>query len=148
MRVRVVTVAAMATVVAAGMWCRLCRGRKGGEWRLWWCCKWWWQRGEVAAALVVPAAGGEEDDDVNKNVDNEDIEDEDVEVEVDDESEDEEADIAPKATARIVAQRPFAIRDFSRGIVEVGESSAACDSSYVGGLVPWVLRRDLETSRA
>nr|GEX94138.1 hypothetical protein [Tanacetum cinerariifolium] len=90
----------------------------------------------------------EEDDDVNKNVNNEDIEDEDVEVEVDDESEDEEADIAPKATAGIVAQRPFAIRDFSRGIVEVGESSAARDSSYVGGLVPWVLRRDLETSRA
>nr|GEZ00437.1 hypothetical protein [Tanacetum cinerariifolium] len=55
MRVRVVTVAAMATVVAAGVWCQLCRGRKeGGEWRLWW----WRQRGEVAAALVVPTAGG------------------------------------------------------------------------------------------
>nr|GEU93926.1 hypothetical protein [Tanacetum cinerariifolium] len=103
----------------------------------------------------------EEDDDVDKNVNNEDIEDEDVEVEADDEaelifsyemegdqtlpprdessdsvssdseSEDEEADIAPEATAGTVAQRPFAIRDFSRGIVEVGESSAARDLSYV-----------------
>nr|GFA18846.1 hypothetical protein [Tanacetum cinerariifolium] len=90
----------------------------------------------------------EEDDDVNKHVNNEDIEDEDVEVEVDDEAElifpyemegdqtspprdessdsvssnselkDEEADIAPEATAGTVAQRPFAIRDFARGIVE------------------------------
>nr|GEW62367.1 reverse transcriptase domain-containing protein [Tanacetum cinerariifolium] len=120
----------------------------------------------------------EEDDDVNKNVNNEDIEDDDVEVEVDDEaelifpyemegdqtppprdkssdsvssdseSEDEEADIAPEATAGTVAQRPFAIRDFLRGIVEVGESSAARDSSYVGQLAPWALRLDLETSRA
>nr|GEZ41613.1 reverse transcriptase domain-containing protein [Tanacetum cinerariifolium] len=120
----------------------------------------------------------EEDGDVNENVNNEDIKDEDVEVEVDDEvelvfpyemegdqtpppkdessdsvssdseSEDEEADIAPEATAGTVAQRPFAILDFPRGIVEVGESYAARNSSYVGGLAPWVLRRDLETSRA
>nr|GEX90553.1 putative reverse transcriptase domain-containing protein [Tanacetum cinerariifolium] len=41
------------------------------------------------------------------------------------ESKDEEADIAPEATAGIVAQRSFAIRDFPRGIVAVGESSAA-----------------------
>nr|GEV18163.1 hypothetical protein [Tanacetum cinerariifolium] len=102
----------------------------------------------------------EEDDDVNENVNNEDIEDEDVEVEVDDEAElifpyeiegeqtppprdessdfvssdseskDEEADIAPEATAGTVAQRSFAIRDFPRGIVELGESSDGCDSSY------------------
>nr|GFA47732.1 hypothetical protein [Tanacetum cinerariifolium] len=113
----------------------------------------------------------EEDDDVNENVNNEDIEDEYVEVEVDDEaeliflyemegdqtppprdessdsvssdseSEDEEADIAPEATAGIVAQRPFAIRDFSRGIVKVGESSVARDSfmlanwSRVSGII-------------
>nr|GEV09522.1 hypothetical protein [Tanacetum cinerariifolium] len=83
----------------------------------------------------------EEDDDVNENVNNEDIEDEDVE------SEDEEADIALEATAGTVAQRPFTIHDFSWGIVEVGESSAAQDSSYVGGLAPWALRHDLETSR-
>ncbi|GJV30956.1 putative reverse transcriptase domain-containing protein [Tanacetum coccineum] len=37
---------------------------------------------------------------------------------------------------------------FSRGLYEVGESSFARDSSYVGGLAPWALRRDLETSRA
>nr|GEW17626.1 putative reverse transcriptase domain-containing protein [Tanacetum cinerariifolium] len=120
----------------------------------------------------------EEDDDVNENVNNEDIEDEDVKVEVDDEAElifphemegdqtppprdessdsgssdseskDEEADIAPEATTRTVAQRPFAIRDFSRGVVDVGESFATRDSSYVGGLAPWALRHDLETSRA
>nr|GEW61820.1 hypothetical protein [Tanacetum cinerariifolium] len=119
----------------------------------------------------------EEDDDVNENVNNEDIEDEDVEVEVDDEaelifpyemegdqtpppkdessdfvssdseSEDEEADIAPEATAETVAQRPFSICNFPRGIVEVGESSAAHDSSYVGRLAPWALRHDLETSQ-
>nr|GEZ56714.1 hypothetical protein [Tanacetum cinerariifolium] len=69
-------------------------------------------------------------------------------VSSDSESEDEEADIAPEATAGTVAQRPFAIHDFPRGIVEVRESSAARDSSYVGGLAPWALRRDLETSRA
>nr|GFA04995.1 hypothetical protein [Tanacetum cinerariifolium] len=69
-------------------------------------------------------------------------------VSSDSESEDEEADIAPEATAGTVTQRPFAICDFSRGIVEVGESSAARDSSYVGGLAPWALRRNLETSRA
>nr|GEW16200.1 putative reverse transcriptase domain-containing protein [Tanacetum cinerariifolium] len=51
-------------------------------------------------------------------------------VSPDSESEDNEADIAPEATARTVAQRPFAIRDFLRGIVEVAESSAARDSSY------------------
>nr|GFA87281.1 hypothetical protein [Tanacetum cinerariifolium] len=69
-------------------------------------------------------------------------------VSSDSESNDEEADIAPEATAETVAQRSFAIRDFSRGIVEVGESYAAHESSYVGGLAPWALRRDLETSRA
>ncbi|GJT25335.1 hypothetical protein Tco_0895272 [Tanacetum coccineum] len=65
----------------------------------------------------------------------------------DSESEDEEADIAPEATVGTVTQRPFAVRDFLRGILEVGESSSARDSSYVGGLAPWALRRDLETSR-
>ncbi|GKC69526.1 hypothetical protein Tco_1115409, partial [Tanacetum coccineum] len=69
-------------------------------------------------------------------------------VSSDSESEDEEVDVAPKATIRTVTQRPFAIRDFPRGILEVGESSSAHDSSYVGGLAPWALRRDLETSRA
>nr|GEV16437.1 putative reverse transcriptase domain-containing protein [Tanacetum cinerariifolium] len=94
----------------------------------------------------------EEDDGVKENVNNEDIEDEDVEVEVDD-----EAELLFPRTKRLIlhlrpllglAQRPFAIRDFPRGIVEVGESFAAHDSSYVGGLEPWALRRDLETSCA
>nr|GFA01179.1 hypothetical protein [Tanacetum cinerariifolium] len=76
----------------------------------------------------------EEDDDVNENVNDEDIEDEDVESHRDESSdsassdselEDEEADIAPEATTGTVAQRLFAIRDFSRGIVEVEESFAA-----------------------
>ncbi|GKB98869.1 putative reverse transcriptase domain-containing protein, partial [Tanacetum coccineum] len=33
------------------------------------------------------------------------------------------------------------------GLYEVGKSSSVRDSSYVGGLAPWALRRDLETSR-
>ncbi|GJX87971.1 putative reverse transcriptase domain-containing protein [Tanacetum coccineum] len=96
----------------------------------------------------------EEDDDMNENVNNEDIEDEDVEIESSDsvssdsESEDEEVDVAPEATAGTITQRPYAIRDFPRGLYEVGESSSARDSSYVGGLAPWALRCDLETSRA
>ncbi|GJV05177.1 putative reverse transcriptase domain-containing protein [Tanacetum coccineum] len=64
----------------------------------------------------------------------------------DSESEDEEADIAPEATVRTVTQRPFAVRDFPRGMLEVGETSSARDSSYVGGLAPWALRHDLEAS--
>ncbi|GKC08570.1 hypothetical protein Tco_1000180 [Tanacetum coccineum] len=68
-------------------------------------------------------------------------------VSSDSESEDEEADIAPGPTDGTATQRPFAIRDFPRGMYEVGESSAARDSSCVGGLEPWALRRDLETTR-
>ncbi|GJS47063.1 hypothetical protein Tco_0597184 [Tanacetum coccineum] len=66
----------------------------------------------------------------------------------DSESEDEEADIAPEPTVRTTTRRPFAIRDFPRGLYEVGESSATRDSSYVGGLAPWALRRDLDATRA
>ncbi|GJR93632.1 hypothetical protein Tco_0265806 [Tanacetum coccineum] len=44
--------------------------------------------------------------------------------------------------------QPYAIRDFSRGLFEVGESSSARDSSHVDGLAPWALRCDLEASRA
>ncbi|GJY29288.1 putative reverse transcriptase domain-containing protein, partial [Tanacetum coccineum] len=117
----------------------------------------------------------EEDDDMNENVNDEDIEDEDieeedVEIEVDNEAElifpyeppnvessdsissdseteDEEADIAPGPTLGTATQRPFAVRDFPRGMYEVGESSAARDSSHVGGLEPWALRHDLEATR-
>ncbi|GKF37109.1 hypothetical protein Tco_0113867, partial [Tanacetum coccineum] len=34
------------------------------------------------------------------------------------------------------------------GLIEVGESYSARDSSHVGGLAPWALRRDVEASRA
>ncbi|GJS56937.1 putative reverse transcriptase domain-containing protein [Tanacetum coccineum] len=53
-------------------------------------------------------------------------------VSSDSESEDEEIDVAPKVDVA----------------PELGESSSARDSSYVGGLAPWALRHDLETSRA
>ncbi|GKD26035.1 hypothetical protein Tco_1232249 [Tanacetum coccineum] len=68
-------------------------------------------------------------------------------VSSDSETEDEGANIAPEPTGGTATQRPFAIRDFPRGMYEVGESSAARDSSYVGGLEPWALRRDLEATR-
>ncbi|GJV67293.1 putative reverse transcriptase domain-containing protein, partial [Tanacetum coccineum] len=69
-------------------------------------------------------------------------------VSSDSESEDEEVDVAPEATAGTITQKPYAIRDFPRGLFEVGESSSARDSSNVDGLAPWALRRDLEASRA
>ncbi|GJU69867.1 hypothetical protein Tco_1256126, partial [Tanacetum coccineum] len=69
-------------------------------------------------------------------------------VSSDSESEDEEVDVAPEATVGTITQKPYAIRDFLKGLYVVGESSSAHDSSYVGGLAPWALRRDLETSRA
>ncbi|GJX17985.1 hypothetical protein Tco_0218817 [Tanacetum coccineum] len=110
----------------------------------------------------------EEDDEMNENVNNEDIEEEDVEIEVDDdvelifpykvegdqtpplrdESSDPEPPNAEPPNAETVTQRPFAVRDFSRGILEVGELSSARYSSYVGGLAPWALRRDLDATRA
>ncbi|GJW80965.1 retrovirus-related pol polyprotein from transposon TNT 1-94 [Tanacetum coccineum] len=69
-------------------------------------------------------------------------------VSFDSKSEDEEVDVVPEATAGTITQKPYAIRDFPRGLFEVGESSSACDSSHVDGLAPWALRRDLEASRA
>ncbi|GJX55313.1 hypothetical protein Tco_0285210 [Tanacetum coccineum] len=66
----------------------------------------------------------------------------------DSESEDEEVDVAPEATIGTITQKLYVIRDFPRGLFEVGESSSARDSSHVGGLAPWALRRDLEASRA
>ncbi|GJW49942.1 hypothetical protein Tco_0091293 [Tanacetum coccineum] len=72
----------------------------------------------------------------------------------DSESEDEEVeaapevDVAPEATVGTSTQKPYAIRDFPRGLYEVGESSSARDPSYVGGLAPWALRRDLDATRA
>ncbi|GJT63600.1 hypothetical protein Tco_1015080 [Tanacetum coccineum] len=66
----------------------------------------------------------------------------------DSESEDEEVDVAPEATVGTITQKPYAIRDFLRGLIEVGESSSPRDSSHVGVLSLWALRRDLEASRA
>nr|GFC67223.1 hypothetical protein [Tanacetum cinerariifolium] len=63
------------------------------------------------------------------------------------ESEDEEVDIAPEATAGTTTQKPYAIRDFLRGLFKVGESSSARDSFNVDGLALWALRRDLEALR-
>ncbi|GJU76002.1 putative reverse transcriptase domain-containing protein [Tanacetum coccineum] len=55
-------------------------------------------------------------------------------VSSDSESEEKEADVAPEDTFGTITQRPYAVRDFSRGVFEVGEPSSAHDSSYVGGL--------------
>ncbi|GJX56662.1 hypothetical protein Tco_0286559 [Tanacetum coccineum] len=48
----------------------------------------------------------------------------------DSESEDEEVDVAPEATVGTSTQKPYDIRDFPRGLYEVGESSSARDLSY------------------
>ncbi|GKA27829.1 hypothetical protein Tco_0713997 [Tanacetum coccineum] len=53
-------------------------------------------------------------------------------VSSDSESEDEEVNVAPEATVGTITQKPYAIRDFSRGLFEVGESSLARDSSHHG----------------
>ncbi|GJS56316.1 hypothetical protein Tco_0629678 [Tanacetum coccineum] len=82
----------------------------------------------------------EENDGVNESVSNEDIEDKDVEIELDDDAEliflyeEKEADVAPEDTFGTITQRPYAVRDFPRGVFEVGEPSSAHDSSYVGGI--------------
>ncbi|GJS76570.1 hypothetical protein Tco_0726451 [Tanacetum coccineum] len=53
-----------------------------------------------------------------------------------------EIDVAPEL---MFAPRVLMCNSINSG---GGESSSACDSSYVGGLAPWALRCDLETSRA
>ncbi|GJX63164.1 hypothetical protein Tco_0296064, partial [Tanacetum coccineum] len=52
-------------------------------------------------------------------------------VSSDSELEDDEADVAPEDTFGTITQRPYAVRDFLRGVLEVGEPSSAHDSSYV-----------------
>ncbi|GJU55061.1 hypothetical protein Tco_1228775 [Tanacetum coccineum] len=64
-------------------------------------------------------------------------------VSSDSESEEKEADVAPEDTFGTITQRPYAVRDFPRGVFEAGEPSSAHDSSYVGGLAPQALRCDL-----
>ncbi|GKF31788.1 hypothetical protein Tco_0101586 [Tanacetum coccineum] len=96
-------------------------------------------------------------DDEDPEEDPEEEPEEDVDIELEDDAElifpyeeidvAPEVDVAPEATVGTSTQKPYAIRDFSRGLYEVGESSSARDSSYVGGLAPWALRRDLEMSR-
>ncbi|GJU93445.1 hypothetical protein Tco_1318201 [Tanacetum coccineum] len=51
---------------------------------------------------------------------------------------------APEDTFGTITQRPYAVRDFPRGVFEVGEPSSAHDSSYVDGLAPWALRQRLK----
>ncbi|GKB40777.1 hypothetical protein Tco_0885719 [Tanacetum coccineum] len=103
-----------------------------------------------------------EEDDENENVNNEDIEDEDVEIEVDDDAE----LIFPyeRDRGRLRLHRELMLHRgyywdlypksimlfviFREAYMKGGESSSARDSSYVCGLAPWSLRRDLETSRA
>ncbi|GJZ05360.1 putative reverse transcriptase domain-containing protein [Tanacetum coccineum] len=105
----------------------------------------------------------EENDGANEGVNNEDIEDEDVEIELDDDAEliypyetpnaessdsvssdseleEKEVGVAPEDTFGTITQRPYAVRDFPRGVFEAGEPSSAHDSSYVGGLAPRALR--------
>ncbi|GJT80096.1 putative reverse transcriptase domain-containing protein [Tanacetum coccineum] len=53
-------------------------------------------------------------------------------VSSDSELADEEADVAPEDTFRTITQRPYAVRDFPRGVLEVGEPSSTHDSSFVG----------------
>nr|GEU66275.1 reverse transcriptase domain-containing protein [Tanacetum cinerariifolium] len=81
---------------------------------------------------------------------------EDVDIELEDDAElifpyeveeDEEVDVAPEATVGTITQKPYAIRDFPRGLFKVGESSSPRDSSNVDGLASWALRRNLEASR-
>ncbi|GJR47091.1 putative reverse transcriptase domain-containing protein [Tanacetum coccineum] len=97
-----------------------------------------------------------------------DVEDEEVEIEVDNDAElifpyeievapevdvapeveiAPEVDVGPEATIGTSTQKPYVIRDFLRGLYKVGELSSARDSSYVSGLEPWALRRDLEATR-
>ncbi|GJX92517.1 putative reverse transcriptase domain-containing protein [Tanacetum coccineum] len=88
----------------------------------------------------TPPPRDESSDSKPPNAESSDFEPEDEEIKVAP-----EVDVAPEATIGTSTQKPYAIRDFLRGLYEVGESSSARDPSYVGGLAPWALRRDLET---
>ncbi|GKA00049.1 putative reverse transcriptase domain-containing protein, partial [Tanacetum coccineum] len=50
----------------------------------------------------------------------------------DSESEDEEADIAPEATVGTVTQRPFDVRDFSKGILEASRARSRVTEAEMG----------------
>ncbi|GJR47058.1 hypothetical protein Tco_1315161 [Tanacetum coccineum] len=91
----------------------------------------------------TPPPRDESSDSEPPNAESSDSESEDEEIEVAP-----EVDVAPEATIGTSTQKPYDIRDFPRGLYEVGESSSARDLSYVGGLTPWALRRDLDATRA
>nr|GFA47415.1 hypothetical protein [Tanacetum cinerariifolium] len=66
---------------------------------------------------------------------------EDVDIELQDDvelifpyevEEDEEVDVAPEAAVGTITQKPYAIRDFLRGLFEVGESSSALMEAELG----------------
>nr|GEW68351.1 putative reverse transcriptase domain-containing protein [Tanacetum cinerariifolium] len=97
---------------------------------------------EIEEAGVKPEV---EEADVEPEVEEADDEHEDEGANV--ELEAEEPDGAPEATIRTGSQRTFAVRDFPIGFYEVRESSTTRDPQFVGGLVPWALRRDLEALR-
>ncbi|GJV10783.1 putative reverse transcriptase domain-containing protein [Tanacetum coccineum] len=105
----------------------------------------------------------------NEGVNNEDIKDEDVEIELNDDAElifpyevegdktppprDESSDSEPPNAEPPNAESSDSVSSDSEssdseGILEVGESSSARDSSYVGGLAPWALRCDWRWEKA
>ncbi|GJU66136.1 hypothetical protein Tco_1252395 [Tanacetum coccineum] len=90
----------------------------------------------------TPPPRDESSDSEPPNAESSDSESEDEEVDVAPEVEvAPEVDVAPEATIGTSTQKPYAIRDFPRGLYEVGESSSARDSSYVGDCT-LALRRD------
>nr|GFC47100.1 hypothetical protein [Tanacetum cinerariifolium] len=106
---------------------------------------------EAKDADDKPEADDADDEPEAEDADDElDVEEAGVEPEAegaDVELEAEEPDGAPEAAIEVGSQRPFVIRDFTMGVYEIGESSTARDPQFVGGLVPWALRRDLEALR-
>ncbi|GKC05591.1 hypothetical protein Tco_0997201 [Tanacetum coccineum] len=104
----------------------------------------------------------EEDDDMNENVNDEDVEDEDVEMEVYDETElifpyevegdqtpppkDESSDSEPPNVESSDSVSSDSESEDEEADIAPGPTTAR-DSSCVGGLEPWALRHDLETTR-
>ncbi|GKD29104.1 hypothetical protein Tco_1239882, partial [Tanacetum coccineum] len=80
----------------------------------------------------------EENDGVNEGVNNEDIEDKDVEIELDDDVElifpyeEKETDVAPEDTFGTITQRPYAVRDFSRGVFEASRARSRVTEAELG----------------
>ncbi|GJV95615.1 hypothetical protein Tco_1547192 [Tanacetum coccineum] len=97
----------------------------------------------------TPPPKDESSDSEPPNAESSDSESEDEEVDVAPEVDvSPEIDVAPETTVGTSNQKPYAIRNFSRGLYKVEESSSVRDLSYVGGLARWALRRDLDATRA